>query len=164
MNMNLVRGMAAAWLLASAVAASGGLAGKDSPPQAGPNASGVAVEREAPATGGKAAPREDKASGDKDRTPAPKLPAGVPAKVAKVLKYIDEHDKAPEGYEGGRTFGNFEGLLPKKDARGKALKYREWDVNPKVPGKNRGPERLVTGSDGSAHYTSDHYKTFVKIR
>ena len=27
-----------------------------------------------------------------------------------------------------------------------------------------GPERLVTGSDGSAYYTDDHYKTFKKIR
>ena len=25
-------------------------------------------------------------------------------------------------------------------------------------------ERLVTGSDGSAHYTDDHYSTFKKIR
>jgi len=37
-------------------------------------------------------------------------------------------------------------------------------VNPRMPGKNRGPERLVTGSDGSAYYTADHYKSFIKIR
>jgi guanyl-specific ribonuclease Sa len=95
---------------------------------------------------------------------SPKLPSGVPAKVAKVLKYIDEHKKAPEGYVGGRTFGNFEKRLPLKDRRGKRIKYQEWDVNPKVRGKNRGSERLVTGSDGSAYYTGDHYKTFKKIR
>src|SRR5262249_19283337 len=93
-----------------------------------------------------------------------KLPKGVPAKVGKVLKYVDEHDKAPDGYEGGRHFGNFEKRLPEKDAKGKAIKYREWDVNPLKKGVNRGPERLVTGSDGSAHYTEDHYRTFKKIR
>jgi ribonuclease T1 len=93
-----------------------------------------------------------------------KLPKGVPAKVGKVLKYVDENGEAPEGYEGGRRFGNFEKRLPEKDAKGKAVKYREWDVNPLKKGVNRGPERLVTGSDGSAHYTDDHYKTFKKIR
>ena len=54
--------------------------------------------------------------------------------------------------------------LPEKDAKGKALKYREWDVNSLKKGVNRGPERLVTGSDGSAYYTDDHYKSFKKIR
>jgi ribonuclease T1 len=32
------------------------------------------------------------------------------------------------------------------------------------PGTNRGAERLVTGSDGSAYYTSDHYQTFRRIQ
>jgi ribonuclease T1 len=98
---------------------------------------------------------------DKDEI---KLPKGVPEKVGKVLKYVDEHDKAPDGYEGGRHFGNFEKRLPEKDAKGKAIKYREWDVNPLKKGVNRGPERLVTGSNGSAYYSDDHYKTFKKIR
>jgi guanyl-specific ribonuclease Sa len=92
------------------------------------------------------------------------LPAGVPDKVRKVLRSIDEHDSAPPGYEGGRPFYNNENLLPRKDAHGRSIHYREWDVNPKRAGVNRGPQRLVTGSDGSAYYTSDHYQTFVKIR
>jgi guanyl-specific ribonuclease Sa len=37
-------------------------------------------------------------------------------------------------------------------------------VNPKVEGVNRGTERLITGSDGSAYVTADHYKTFTKVR
>lgn len=93
-----------------------------------------------------------------------KLPAGVPAKVGRVLAFVDKNDEAPEGYQGGRHFGNFERRLPQTDRRGKAVRYREWDVNPLVPGKNRGAERLVTGSDGSAWYTSDHYDSFKKIR
>ena len=46
----------------------------------------------------------------------------------------------------------------------RAIAYQEWDVNPKVEGVNRGTERLVTGSDGSAYVTADHYRTFTKIR
>ena len=80
------------------------------------------------------------------------------------LKYVDDHEAAMDGYEGGRTFGNFEKRLPQTDGKGQRIKYREWDVNPLKPGVNRGAERLVTGSDGSAHYTSDHYDSFKKIR
>ena len=92
------------------------------------------------------------------------LPAGVPAKVATVLHHIDTNHKSPAGYQGGRGFHNEEKRLPQKDKQGNAVTYQEWDVNPKVQGVNRGGERLVTGSDGSAYYTSDHYRTFTKIR
>jgi guanyl-specific ribonuclease Sa len=97
-----------------------------------------------------------------------KLIRDVPAKARRVLKSIDIHGRAPAGYEGGRTFYNLgrdgEESLPRRDAYGWPIHYREWDVNPHIPGRNRGPERLVTGSDGSAYYTSDHYRTFKKIR
>jgi ribonuclease T1 len=100
----------------------------------------------------------------KDRKSSSKLPAGVPEKVGRVLKYVDENKKAPKGYVGGRIFQNRERRLPKFDKEKKPIKYQEWDVNPKVRGRNRGPQRLITGSDGSAFYTPDHYKTFTKIR
>jgi ribonuclease T1 len=93
-----------------------------------------------------------------------KLPEGVPAKVGVVLEYVDEHHEAMENFEGGRNFGNFERLLPQKDKQGKPIKYQEWDVNPKKRGVNRGVQRLITGSDKSAYYTDDHYKSFKKIR
>jgi ribonuclease T1 len=109
-------------------------------------------------------PGKHKHKRHKERRTPDKLPEGVPEKVLKVLKYVDEHDKAPQGYLGGRTFQNRERRLPARDKQGKPIRYREWDVNPKVRGKNRGPERLVTGSDGSAYYTPDHYRTFIKIR
>jgi dienelactone hydrolase len=99
-----------------------------------------------------------------NRPPAGAGPAGVPAKVMTVLKHVDDQGEAPKGYEGGRNFGNFEGHLPKRDADGRSVKYREWDVNPLEAGVNRGAERLVTGSDGSAYYSDDHYRTFKKIR
>src|SRR5262249_3373576 len=97
--------------------------------------------------------------------PAPKAALkGIPEKVLKVLEYVDRHGEAMDGYEGGRMFGNFERRLPQTDDKGRRIKYREWDVNPHKPGVNRGAERLITGSDGSAHYTDDHYASFKKIR
>jgi guanyl-specific ribonuclease Sa len=95
-------------------------------------------------------------------------PEAVPRGVAAVLEYVDRNNRAPEGYEGGRTFLNLardgEQALPHTDAQGATIQYREWDVHRKVPGRNRGAERLVTGSDGSAYYTPNHYQTFIRIR
>ncbi len=88
----------------------------------------------------------------------------VPAKVYDVLNYVKENGKAKKGYVGGRTFQNREKILPKVDAKGQKIKYQEWDVNRKIQGKNRGAERMVTGSDGRSWYTSDHYKSFTEIK
>ncbi|MBV8558671.1 MAG: hypothetical protein JO116_24265 [Planctomycetaceae bacterium] len=100
--------------------------------------------------------------------PPIQLPPGVPRKVEAVLRYIDENREAPPGYVGGRAFSNDgrqgEQVLPRVDADGDPIEYQEWDVNRRVPGRNRGAERLVTGSDGSAYYTDDHYRTFKAIR
>ena len=90
-------------------------------------------------------------------------PSGVPEYVIDVLEHVQSTGKPIKNYVGGRTFQNREKRLPKTDDSGKKLKYKEWDVHKKVKGKNRGAERLVTGSDGSAYYTKDHYKTFKKI-
>jgi ribonuclease T1 len=88
----------------------------------------------------------------------------IDKKVYDVLKYIKANGRAPEGYVGGRDFQNRERRLPRSDTQGKPIKYQEWDVNPKVRGVNRGAERLVTGSDGKAYYTNDHYRTFQEIK
>ncbi len=87
----------------------------------------------------------------------------VPQYVQEVLTYIRIKGHEPEGFVGGREFQNREKRLPIKTPDGKTIRYSEWDVHPKVKGKSRGPERLVTGSDQSAYYTKDHYKTFLKI-
>ncbi len=108
---------------------------------------------------------------DRPQTERP-APSGarptVPRKVMQVLEYVLEHKQAPDGYEGGREFRNLgnggDQSLPNFDSRGNTIRYQEWDVNPHVPGKNRGTERLVTGSDGRAYYTADHYRTFLRIR
>lgn len=89
----------------------------------------------------------------------------IPNKVFEVLAFIDQNNRAPEGYVGGRKFGNYEKLLPQRSEKNnERINYKEWDVNPKIEGKNRGAERLVTGDDKSAYYTADHYQSFEKIR
>lgn len=89
--------------------------------------------------------------------------AKAPAHALKVLRYVRENGRAPDNFVGGREFLNREKRLPLKTPDGKKIRYSEWDVHPKIKGQNRGPERLVTGSDHSAYYTKDHYKTFLKI-
>ncbi|WP_019202477.1 ribonuclease domain-containing protein [Tsukamurella sp. 1534] len=91
----------------------------------------------------------------------------APARIAATLKRIDAGTWPPDdgsGTQGGRNFGNFEGRLLKSGSDGKRVKYTEWDVNIKKPGRGRDAERIVTGSDGSAWYTLDHYETFTRIR
>ena len=87
----------------------------------------------------------------------------VPKYVLEVLTYVRQYREAPQGYVGGRTFENRERRLPLKTADGLRIQYREWDVHPKQRGVPRGAERLVTGSDQSAWFTKDHYKSFIKI-
>lgn len=94
--------------------------------------------------------------------------AGLRAKSDHVLAVLDATGKPPPGYVGGRQFMNDERgdttALPRRDRAGRALTYREYDVNPRRPDVNRGPQRLVVGSDGSAYMTGDHYVTWERIR
>jgi ribonuclease T1 len=83
--------------------------------------------------------------------------AGVPQKAYTVAAYIAKNNKAPQGYVGGTVFQNREGRLPP------GVAYKEYDVNPKVKGQNRGAERIIIGADGVRYYTGDHYRTFTKF-
>src|SRR5215471_6514695 len=82
----------------------------------------------------------------------------VPEKAREVLAEIQKRNGEPlPGYVGGRVFGNRERRLPRGD-------YREYDVNPKRPGKNRGTERIVIEQrTGKAYYSRDHYETFTPM-
>ncbi|MGR3206115.1 ribonuclease domain-containing protein [Bacillus glycinifermentans] len=87
----------------------------------------------------------------------------VPSKAKYVLEEITKKNGTPpKGYKGGKPFensGKYGGQkLPSNTT------YKEYDVNPKVKGQDRGAERIVIGEDGSAWYTNDHYKTFVRMR
>jgi guanyl-specific ribonuclease Sa len=83
----------------------------------------------------------------------------VPERALEIYKAIQARDgKALPGYEGGRTFKNREGLLP-------AGQYKEYDVYPRVPGDNRGQERIVIEqTTGQGYYTPDHYTTFIPLK
>ena len=58
----------------------------------------------------------------------------------------------------GRTFGNRQGLLPKRSHG----YYLEYTV--KTPGaRDRGARRIVAGGGVEFYYTEDHYGSFRKI-
>jgi ribonuclease T1 len=84
--------------------------------------------------------------------------ARVPEKAIVVYQHVLRTGRAPSGYVGGRVFENRERrLAPGGD-------YREFDVNPKVRGENRGPERIVVDRKARrGWYTADHYRTFIPI-
>lgn len=59
---------------------------------------------------------------------------------------------------GGDYFGNYQGLLPKKEGR----TYRECDIDT-LGTDSRGRKRLVYSNDGLMYYTDDHYETFTLL-
>ena len=64
-------------------------------------------------------------------------------------------EAVPDGAIGGDTFGNREGLLPKKSGR----TWTECDID--TWGKSsRGAKRIVFSNDGLIYYTDDHYESF----
>ena len=89
-------------------------------------------------------------------------------RLEETLLYVRLHRQPPPGHVGGRRFGNFgrggEQRLPVRTGRGSRIDYQEWDIHPRRPGRNRGAERLVTGSDGRAWYSADHYCSFTEMR
>jgi ribonuclease T1 len=87
---------------------------------------------------------------------------GVSNSVLVLARHIKTTQTTYKGYVGGRRFGNFEKKLP-KSLNGLKLNYKEWDVHPKIKGKNRGAERLVSDQTGRIYYTKDHYKTFIEL-
>ncbi len=82
----------------------------------------------------------------------------VPGKVYELLAKLRQRGGEPlPGYIGGREFQNRERRLP----RGR---YREYDVNRKVPGRSRDAERIVIEqTTGKAYYSGNHYRTFIPL-
>lgn len=82
----------------------------------------------------------------------------VPRKAHDLLKILQDRQGAPlPGYVGGRDFNNRERRLPPG-------RYREYDVNRKIPGRSRDAERIVIEQrTGKAYYTGDHYRTFTPL-
>ncbi|QWL28507.1 hypothetical protein E2R33_07790 [Rathayibacter toxicus] len=104
--------------------------------------------------------------------PAPsqyKYPIGpIPERPTTLLERLDTTGEKFPNIRGGKAYQNkeMEGYmsLPTERSDGSPVSYKEYDLYPKIPGENRGLERLVTGDDGSAYYTSDHYHNFIQIR
>jgi len=88
--------------------------------------------------------------------PTGRIQRNAPQKAYDLLAKLQQRDGKPlPGYIGGREFQNRERRLP----RGR---YREYDVNQKVPGQSRDAERIVIEQKtGKAYYTDDHYRTFI---
>jgi ribonuclease T1 len=82
----------------------------------------------------------------------------APQKAHDLLDALQRRNGTPlPGYIGGHDFRNRERRLP----RGR---YREYDVNRKIPGRSRDAERLVIEQhSGKAYYTDDHYRTFIPL-
>jgi len=82
----------------------------------------------------------------------------APQKAYDLLAQLKQREGKPlPGYIGGRIFQNRERRLP----RGR---YREYDVDRKIPGRSRGAERLIIEQEtGKAYYTGDHYRSFVAL-
>ena len=87
-----------------------------------------------------------------------KLPENYVTKAqCKALGVSTGHvsEVVEDGAIGGDTFGNREGLLPKKAGR----TWTECDID--TWGRTtRGAKRIVFSNDGLVYYTSDHYNSF----
>jgi ribonuclease T1 len=97
---------------------------------------------------------EERSSSD----PTGRIERNAPQKAYDLLAKLQQRDGKPlPGYVGGREFQNREHRLP----RGR---YREYDVNRKIPGRSRDAERIVIEQKtGKAYYTGDHYRTFILL-
>lgn len=88
--------------------------------------------------------------------------AQLPKEARQTMLLIKQGGPFPYRKD-GKTFGNYEGLLPKH----KRGYYREFTV--KTPGaRNRGARRIVAGGRPPEpleyYYTEDHYASFKRIR
>jgi ribonuclease T1 len=85
--------------------------------------------------------------------------SSLPAQARTVIEEIHNGGTFAHPAKDGSTFGNYEGLLPKK-ASGY---YKEYTVD--TPGAaTRGTRRIVAGKAGELYYTDDHYQSFRRIR
>jgi ribonuclease T1 len=84
--------------------------------------------------------------------------ADLPAEARHTLALVKAGGPFPY-LQDGRTFGNREKLLPRRDHG----YYLEYTV--KTPGaRDRGAQRIVAGRGGEFYFTADHYRSFKRIR
>lgn len=78
--------------------------------------------------------------------------------LTKTLERIDRGERLRFRND-GTVFQNRERRLPRQPSG----YYREW-VHPTPSLSGPGPQRIVTGQEGEAWYTPDHYETFQRVR
>ncbi|GAA3669611.1 hypothetical protein GCM10022237_31830 [Nocardioides ginsengisoli] len=84
--------------------------------------------------------------------------AALPREAQATVRLIDDGGPFPYPGKDGSTFGNFEGVLPRKP-RGY---YAEYTV-PTPGASTRGARRIIAGDGGQLYWTADHYLTFARI-
>ncbi len=82
----------------------------------------------------------------------------LPPEASVLLELIDTNGPFAEEQDGG-TFQNREEILPDQPPG----YYREYTV-PTPGSADRGARRIVTGDSGEFYWTSDHYRTFSRIK
>lgn len=85
-------------------------------------------------------------------------PAEERSAIQQTLALIDAGGPFPYRQD-GTVFGNREHLLP-AEPQGY---YHEFTV-PTPGSHDRGARRIVTGGQGEAYYTDNHYRSFWRIR
>lgn len=89
----------------------------------------------------------------------PEVPlAHLPSEAVQTLDLVKRGGPFPYRRD-GVVFQNREGRLPAKHSG----YYREYTV-PTPGSKDRGARRIVAGAQAEYYYTSDHYRTFRRIR
>lgn len=82
----------------------------------------------------------------------------LPPEAQKTLNLIEQGGPFPYRKD-GTVFGNREGILPRRSWG----YYREYTV-PTPGSRDRGARRIVTGQSYEYYYTSDHYRSFSRIK
>lgn len=81
----------------------------------------------------------------------------LPKEARETIRLIQKGGTFPYDKDGA-TFGNREGLLPKRPNG----YYREYTVI--TPGsRDRGARRIIGGRGGELYYTDDHYDSFKRV-
>lgn len=84
--------------------------------------------------------------------------AALPTEARETLALIKRGGPFPYRQD-GKAFHNREQHLPARPSG----YYREYTV-PAPGARNRGPRRIVTGGSGEYYFTSNHYRSFRRIR
>ncbi|WP_377323251.1 ribonuclease domain-containing protein [Pimelobacter simplex] len=130
----------------------GGGDGSDEPVARDPAPTSASAPTSAPASAPASMPRADE-----DGIPYVALDS-LPREAATTVRLIDDGGPFPYAGKDGSTFGNFEGLLPRRSSG----YYAEYTV-PTPGASNRGARRIIAGDGGQLYWTADHYESFERI-